>query len=393
MMIEIWTILLAIAVGVAFIAEKINQPYPTLLVLVGLLIGFLNIPYLEGVIQNVTSDAFFQTAIITIFLSALLGEATLKLPVGELKKNHKSILLLALLGTFLTFLFVSAASFFLLHLSLQQSLVFGAVMSATDPISVLTIFKSMRLNERLSMIVEGESLGNDGVAVVLFTISLITTALSVSGVFHASFEFLKVVLGGIFVGGVLGFLASQLTKYIDQHLIEIGISIVLFYGAFEIADQFHISGVIAVCVAGLIFGNYGKSVGRSELTHRHMNSFWETVAFLANALIFFMVGLEVARIGFEGKWTIILGSIAIVVLSRIVSVFVSLAFDRTIPFAWKTVIGWGGLKGSLSIALILSITPNFHGKDLLLAMTFVNVLFSLLIQGTTIKLLVKKLKI
>lgn len=392
-MIEIWTILLAIAVGVAFIAEKINQPYPTLLVIVGLFIGLLKIPYLEGVIQHVTSDTFFQTAIITLFLSALLGEATLNLPIKELKKNNKSILLLSLLGTFLTFLFVSASSFLLLHLPLQESLIFGAVMSATDPISVLTIFKSMGLNENLSIIVEGESLGNDGVAVVLFNISLITTSLSVSGVFNTSFEFLKVVLGGIIVGGVLGFLASQVTKYIDQHLIEIGISIVLFYGAFEIADQFHISGVIAVCVAGLIFGNDGKRIGRSELTLRHMNSFWETVAFLANALIFFMVGLEVARIGFEGKWVIVLESIAIVVLSRIVSVFVSLAFDRTIPFSWKTVIGWGGLKGSLSIALILSITPNFHGKDLLLAMTFVNVLFSLLAQGTTIKFLVKRLEI
>lgn len=341
-MIEIWTILLAIAVGVAFIAEKINQPYPTLLVLAGLFIGLLNIPYLEGVIQHVTSDAFFQTAIITIFLSALLGEATLKMPIKELKDNKKSILLLSLLGTFLTFLFVSAASFFFLRLSLQESLIFGAVMSATDPISVLTIFKSMGLNEKLSIIVEGESLGNDGVAVVLFKIALITTSFSASGVFNATTEFLEVVFGGIIVGGTLGFFASRITKYIDQYLIEIGISIVLFYGAFEVADQFNISGVIAVCVAGLIFGNYGKRFGRSELTLRHMNSFWETTAFLANTLIFFMVGLEVARIGFEGKWAIVLGSIAVVVFSRIVAVFASLAFDRTIPLSWKTVIGWGG---------------------------------------------------
>ncbi|MCQ6282137.1 sodium:proton antiporter [Bacillus sp. EB600] len=392
-MIEIWIILLAIAVGVAFIAEKINQPYPTLLVIAGLIIGFFHIPVLEGIKHQVTSDKVFQTVIIMIFLSALLGEATLKLPINRLRENKRPILLLSLLGTFLTFLFVSALSFFALKLPLQESIIFGAVMSATDPISVLTIFKSMKLNKRLSIIVEGESLGNDGVAVVLFKIALITTAITGSGIFSASIEFFKVVLGGIIVGVLFGFLASRITRHIDQHLIEIGISIVLFYGAFELAEHFHFSGVISVGTAGLIFGSYGKKIGMSEQTMREMDAFWEAIAFLANALIFFMVGLEVTRISLEGKWPVVIGSIIVVVLSRIVAVITSLIFDKTVPQSWKTVIGWGGLKGSLSIALILSISSDFSGKDLLLAMTFANVLFSLLIQGTTIKPLVKKLKI
>ncbi|NRD80051.1 cation:proton antiporter [Bacillus sp. BRMEA1] len=392
-MIEVWIILLAIAVAVAFIAEKINQPYPTLLVIAGLTVGMLPIPILDEMKNRVTNDVFFQTAIITIFLSALLGEATLKLPFKELKENNKPIIFLSILGTLLTFLFVSTASFYLLHLSIQESLVFGAVMSATDPISVLTIFKSMKLNKRLSIIVEGESLGNDGVAVVLFKISLVTTALSSAGVMHASLEFLKVVIGGIIVGAVFGFLASRITRHIDQHLIEIGLSIVLFYGSFELAEHFHVSGVISVGVAGLIFGNYGKKIGMSEQTLRHMDAFWEAIAFLANTLIFFMVGLEVMRIGLEGNWGLVLGSIAIVVLSRMAAVFLSLSFDKSVPFTWKTAIAWGGLKGSLSIALIISITPHFQGKDLLLAMTFANVLFSLLVQGTTIKFLVKIFRI
>jgi CPA1 family monovalent cation:H+ antiporter len=392
-MIEIWIILLAIAVGVAFIAEKINQPYPTLLVIAGLIIGFVHIPVLEGIKHQVTSDKIFQTVIIMIFLSALLGEATLKLPIDKLRENKKPILLLSLLGTFLTFLLVSTLSFLALKLPLQESIIFGAVMSATDPISVLTIFKSMKLNKRLSLIVEGESLGNDGVAVVLFKIGLITTAITASGVFSASIEFFKVVLGGIIIGVLFGFLASRITRHIDQHLIEIGISIVLFYGAFELAEHFHFSGVISVGTAGLIFGSYGKKIGMSEQTMREMDAFWEAIAFLANALIFFMVGLEVTRISLEGKWPVVIGSILVVVLSRIVSVIASLIFDKTVPLSWKTVIGWGGLKGSLSIALILSISSDFSGKDLLLAMTFANVLFSLLIQGTTIKPLVKKLKI
>jgi CPA1 family monovalent cation:H+ antiporter len=388
-MTEVWIILLAIAVAVAFIAEKINQPYPTLLVITGLVIGLLDIPALNHIKHYATSDIIFQTAIITIFLSALLGEATLKLPFKELKANKNPILLLSLAGTFLTFLFITASCFYFLKLNLQTSLLFGAVMSATDPISVLTIFKSMKVNKKLSIIVEGESLGNDGVAVVLFKIALVTTTLTTTGILDASMQFLKVFAGGIIVGAVLGFLASQITKHVDQHLIEIGLSIVLFYGSFELAEKFHFSGVISVGVAGLIFGNYGKRIGMSKQTLRKMDSFWEAIAFISNALIFFMVGLEVARIGLQGKVGIVIGSIMIVVLSRIIAVFVSLSFDKKIPFSWKTVIGWGGLKGSLSIALILSVTPNFYGKDLLLAMTFINVLFSLLIQGTTIKFLIK----
>ncbi|WP_245640378.1 cation:proton antiporter [Neobacillus massiliamazoniensis] len=393
MMIETWIILLAIAVGVAFIAEKIKQPYPTLLVLAGLIIGLLPIRILDDVKHYATSDTVFQTAIITIFLAALLGDATLKLPFGELRENKKPILWLSLGGTFLTFIFVATCSFFFLHLTLQESLIFGSVMAATDPISVLTIFKSMKLNKRLSIIVEGESLGNDGVAVVLFKIALVTTVLSTTGALHGFIEFLRVVLGGLLVGAIFGFAASRITSWIDQHLIEIGLSIVLFYSAYQLAEHFHFSGVISVGTAGLIFGNYGKRIGMSEQTLREMDSFWEAIAFLANALIFFMVGLEVARIGFEGKWGVVLGSIVIVVLSRIIAVFASLTFDKTIPFSWKSVIGWGGLKGSLSVALILSISPDFQGKDLLLAMTFTNVLFSLLVQGTTIKLLVNWLKI
>ncbi|MDP4083661.1 MAG: cation:proton antiporter [Bacillota bacterium] len=124
-----------------------------------------------------------------------------------------------------------------------------------------------------------------------------------------------------------------------------------------------------------------------------MDSFWEVIAFLANALIFFLIGNEVTRKGFEGKWDVVIGSIFIFVLLRMIAIFASLVFDRKIPLSWKAVIGWGGLKGSLSIALVLSITSNFQGKDLLLAITFGNVLFSLLVQGTTIKSLVRKLKI
>jgi monovalent cation:H+ antiporter, CPA1 family len=146
-MIAYWITLLAIAVGVVFIAEKMKQPYPTFLVVMGLIIGLTPIPGLGEIKSYVVNDTVFQTTVIFIFLSALLGDAALKLPFNELKKNKKSISLLALLGTFLTFLIVATLTYFLLQLSLQEALIFGALMAATDPVSVLSIFKSMGLNK------------------------------------------------------------------------------------------------------------------------------------------------------------------------------------------------------------------------------------------------------
>ncbi|MBO9130230.1 cation:proton antiporter [Bacillus sp. 165] len=392
-MTQYWIILLAIAVGTVFVAEKLKQPYPTLLVVVGLIIGITPIPALDEVKGFAASDHIFQTTIILIFLSALLGDAALKLPIDELKKNKKPIILLAFLGTFLTFLIVSTLSYFILKLTLQQALIFGALMAATDPVSVLSIFKSMGLNKRLSIIVEGESLANDGVAVVLFKIALVTTVLTFSGVLHGSVEFVKVVSGGLLIGGVCGFLASRITSRIDQYLVEIGLSIIVFYGAFELAEHFHLSGVIAVVTAGLILGTYGKNIGMSDLTLEKMDSFWEVIAFISNSLIFLMVGLEVGSINFLDKGFIIVGSIAIVIFARCVAVYGSLTLDKSIPLAWKHVIAWGGLKGSLSIALILSVSPSFEGRELLLALTFSNVVFSLLGQGTTLKKLVTVLRV
>lgn len=387
-MIVYWIILLAIAVGVVFIAEKMKQPYPTFLVVMGLIIGLTPIPGLGEIKNYVVNDAVFQTTVIFIFLSALLGDAALKLPFTELKQNKKSISLLALLGTFLTFLVVATLTYFLLHLSLQEALIFGALMAATDPVSVLSIFKSMGLNKRLSIVVEGESLANDGVAVVLFQIAVVTTVLSLTGTLGALLEFLKVVCGGILIGGLFGFIASRITSKIDHYLVETGLSMVLFYGTFQLAEHFEVSGVIAVVVGGVILGNYGRNVGMSDLTHEKVNSFWETIAFLSNTLIFLLVGLEISRIDFLDKGWLIVTSILIVLLARFIAVSISLSFDKSIPTLWKPIIAWGGLKGSLSIALILGVTPEFAGRDLLLAMTFSNVVFSLLIQGTTLKKLV-----
>lgn len=376
-----------ISVTIAFLAKKMKQPYPIWLVLTGLAVGLLPVPQLDEIKQYVVTDEVFRTTIITIFLSALLGEASLKLPFSELKENKRPILLLAFGGTFLTFLIVGLAGYYILQLPLQIALVFGALMSATDPVSVLSIFKTMGLNKRLAILVEGESLANDGVAVVLFKIAAFS-ALSLSGIALGAVEFVKVIAGGLLIGLAFGYIASKWVAMIDDYAIEIGISIFLFYGSFLFAEHFHFSGVIAVVVAGLVLGTYGARIGMSELTRTTIDSFWDVVAFVANSVIFLMVGLEIVRIDFIDKWGMIALSIAIVLVARSIAIYTSLGFVKNISSAWKHVINWGGLKGSLSIALVLSLSPQFAGRDILLALTFANVLFSLIIQGLTVKRLV-----
>ena len=392
-MIHYWLVLLAIAVAIAYLADKLKQPYPTLLVIAGLLLGLIPIPAMDELKDYIASDQVFQTTVILIFLSALIGDAAIKLHFHEVKENKRPILLLSLLGTLITFLLITVLCSVFLGLSLQKSLLFGALMAATDPVSVLSIFKSLGLNSKLSTIVEGESLANDGVAVVLFKIALVTTILSISSLMDGTLEFAKVVLGGMLIGIIGGFLASRITSRIDNYLVEIGLSIVLFYGVFEISEMFHLSGVISVVFAGLLLGTYGKNIGMSDTTLEKMDSFWEVIAFIGNTLIFLMVGLEISNIDFTDKWQEIAGSIVIVLLARFIAVYVSLAMDRGIPKAWKPIIAWGGLKGSLSIALLLGVSPAFEGRDLLLAMTFSNVVFSLLVQGTTLSWFVSVLKV
>lgn len=392
MELQLWIGLLAISVGVVFIAEKLKQPYPTFLVIVGLLIGNLPIHQVVLLRNYVTNNHIFITVVITIFLSALIGNSSLKLPFRHIRYNQSPIISLSLMGTLLTFLCVTFFSKYLLHLSFQGSMLFGALMSATDTVSVLSIFKNIGLNKRLSIIIEGESLSNDGISVVLYQTALTMSFFTWKGVLVASFDFVWVITCGIIIGFIFGFTISRLIYRIDNYLIETALSIILFYGAFEFAYTCGVSGVVAVVVAGLTFGQWGRKKWMSPHTLARVDSFWETIAFLSNTMIFLMVGMEISTIRWGNRWLMILLSIGLVVLARMIAVMSSLLFYRKIPFVWKWLITWGGLKGSLSIALILSVAPTFPNKNYITLLTFGNVVFSLFIQGTTIQPIVRWLK-
>lgn len=386
---ELSLILVMIAAGITAIAKKVKQPYPIALVIVGAIIGLSDIPILEPLKTFITEGEIFNFVIITLFLPALLGEASLKLSYSHLLENKKPILLLAFGGTLLSFLVVGFSSVWLLGFTIPAAFVFAALMSATDPVSVLSIFKSVGVKKRLAIVVEGESLFNDGLAVVLFNISafylLDYIDLGIEGLGHGIWEFVKVITLGLIVGGGLGYGFSKLTQFFDDYPLEIIFSIILFYSSFILAESIHASGVIAVVFAAIIFGNYGAKIGMSPTTKLNINNFWDVAALLANSLVFLMVGLEITHIDLADKWGLILLAILIVLIGRSVAVYLSLAFIKNFPTSWKHVINWGGLKGSLSIALVLSLPRNFEGREDILLVAFSIVLFSLLVQGLSIK--------
>ncbi|UOQ92057.1 Na+/H+ antiporter [Halobacillus shinanisalinarum] len=385
-------ILVMIAAGITAIAKLFKQPYPIALVIIGAIIGLIDIPLLAPLKDFITEGEVFNFAIITLFLPALLGEAALKLPFSHLNENKKPIIALAFGGTFLSFIVIGFSSMWLLQFSLPAAFVFAAIMSATDPVSVLSIFKNVGVNNRLATVIEGESLFNDGLAVVLFNISafslLAYTELGFIGVGNGVWEFVKVVALGLIIGGALGYVVSRVTQYFDDYPLEIIFSIILFYGSFLLAETVHASGVIAVVVAALILGNYGARIGMTPATKLNISNFWDVVTLLANSLVFLMVGLEITRIDVTDKWGFIFLAILIVLIARSVAVYSSLLFIKDFPASWKHILNWGGLKGSLSIALVLSLPRDFTGREDILILAFSVVLFSLVGQGLSIKPLI-----
>ncbi len=382
----IWTLIAASVIAV--IAARLRIPYTVALVLGGLAIGSVHLPMLDELTSG-RPDWLNPNVALILFLPPLLFEGSLKLQVRHLRENLTPILLFAnagvLLATFVTGLAVHWAG----GLPILAALVFGAIVSATDPISVLAIFKDMAVSKRLSVIVEGESLINDGTAAVLFGILVAGVATGALGIGSALQDFLVVVLGGAALGLALGYLISKITARIDEPQIEITLTTILAYGSYLAAESLHVSGVIATVAAGLMIGNFGARVGMSPRTRVALWSFWEYMSFVINSVVFLLIGLQVRIWDLMQAWHPTIIAIGAVLLGRMLSIYalapVSNLLSERIPARWQHVMVWGGLRGALSLALAMSLGTSFPYREQILAMTFGTVAFTIIVQGLSIK--------
>ncbi len=280
-------------------------------------------------------------------------------------------------------------------LSYIQCLLFGALISPTDPIAVLGILKRLKASRDLEVKIAGESLFNDGVGVVLFVVlsgAAVESEKTVSGT-EMAVMFFEEIAGGLILGLLIGGIAFMLMRSIDNYQLEILITLAVVTGGYALALQLHISGPIAVVIAGLMTGNQGRRLAMSEVTRNNLDTFWELVDDILNAVLFVLIGLEVMGITFDINY-ILMGTLAvpIVLFARFCAVGTPVVllkkFKTFTPDAVK-ILTWGGLRGGISVALALSLPPG-QMRDLFLTMTYIVVVFSLIVQGLTVKKLIKE---
>ena len=379
--------LLLIASLVAIVVRRLHIPYTVALVVVGLLLTA----------QSSVRIELTPELILALFVPPLVFEAAFHLKLTELRQNLAFILVLAVPGVILTTVIVAGMLVLGTPLSLPVALVFGSLIAATDPVAVVALFRLLGVPKRLSVLVEGESLLNDGTALVLFNLMLAVALTGKFNLFSSMVEFVRVSAGGIVVGLVLGWAISRLIARIDDYLIEITLTTVLAYGTYLVAEQLHFSGVLAVVAAGLITGSLGPQ-GMSPTTRIVLYNFWEYITFLVNSLVFLLIGLDVDIRALVDAWQPILWAIGAVLLARLVVIYglgwLTGRLTEPISLRWRHIQAWGGLRGALSLALVLSL-PAAFGSDrfLLRTMAFGVALFTLLVQATTMRSLIRRLGI
>lgn len=343
--------------------------------------------------KHIIEQVHFGDVLMKGMLSFLLFAGALHIDLGDLLDRKWSILLLATVGVVLS-TFLVGTLFWLLAGALGfdlpwiWALAFGALISPTDPIAVLSVMKSAKAPQSLSSMVAGESLFNDGVGVVVFT--LIAGLVQSGGHLDAAHVGELVVveaLGGVVFGLAIGWIAYRMLKTIDNHSVEILITLALVGTGYALAGMLHTSGPIAMVVAGLFMGNHGRLFGMSDDTRNALDDFWEVIDEILNAVLFVMIGLELLVLAYGGKQLLLgLAAIPLVLIVRFVSVGLPIAMLRRIreyvPHTVK-LMTWCGVRGGISIALALALPPSPH-RDLVLSVTYAVVVFSVLVQGLTV---------
>jgi Na+:H+ antiporter len=389
--------LLIAASLIAMITKRLKVPYTVALVAGGFAIDIFRLPIANVLGKGQQVQVLTPDIIMILFLPALLFESGININVRQLRENLIPILLLAVGGVVAATVVTGYALHWFVGLALLPALLFGALISATDPVSVVALFKDLGVSKRLSVIIESESLFNDGTSVVVFQIILAALVSGNINLFTGIRSFFVVTFGGAALGLGLGYIFGKATERVDDPQIEITLTTILAYSSYLVAEHLGVSGVIATVSAGLMTGNFGLEVGMSARTRVALRSFWEYVSFVINSLVFLLIGIEVHISSLAASWRAILLAIGAVLLGRALSVYLigpaSRLLGAKIPLRWQHLLVWGGIHGSVSMALALSLRPDVPHRAEILTMAFGVVAFSIIVQGLTVKQLVRLLGI
>jgi CPA1 family monovalent cation:H+ antiporter len=382
---QIATLLLVAAI-VAIVAQRLRMPYTVGLVFAGVAIALSPLSLAVPLTKKL---------IFTAFLPPLIFEAAIRIPAKELRRDLPVILTLATAGVMLSGGPVAAGMHFLAGWGWAAALLFGALISATDPVSVIATLRQAGARGRLRLLAEAESLFNDGTAAVAFGIVLVAVRGEAVGPVAVAGSFVTTVVGGIVCGGLVAGGALLLIGRTTDHLVEITVTSVAAYGSFLLAEHFHASGVLATLAAGLVIGNVGPLGAISPRGREAVQSFWDYVAFIVNSLVFILIGMSEARLDLRAAIPAAGLAIALVLFGRAVSVYLCCGFfarsPHRVPRSHQHVLFWGGLRGALALALALGLPPSLPHREQVITVAFAVVAFAIVVQGLTMTLLLRRL--
>ncbi len=374
--------LLLIATVVGVIVKYIKLPYTIALVVVGLFAGILRVfPEIK-----LTQDLIFF-----LVLPPLLFEGALNMDLDNLKTNFRTISVLAIAGVIVSVIVTGYLVHYLLNIPLFFALLFGAMITPTDPVSVLATFRELGAPKKLTTIIEGESILNDGTGIVIFSILLEMIRNSFDPL-NGILTFFFVVIGGAAVGLAIGYISYKILGFIDDHQIEVAITLIVAFSTFILAEYLHVSGVIAVVAAGLVIGNYGTYFSMSPTTRVALVTFWGFFVFVINSIIFLLIGIDIHFDKILAFGSSILLAIPAVLLGRAVATYpllISPITGERVSMLWRNIIFWGGLHGTIPVALALSL-GDIPYRDEIASMTFGVVLFSLVFQGLSLEFVARR---